>query len=250
MLLTLAAGWIVLASLVLAWAVASDARARGVSPWLWFLAALLFNVFGALAYLVLRPAYRLDEEVVESEPAEEAAVPLPSITAAAAGHWERAPERPNGPAARTAVVDDEPEFESVEERPGATAVANRTWLYVGAVVFLGLVVAAALLALLTAPASPQSDAAKRPAPTPVVVTPAPTQPPAALLAPTAPPTPQPTATATPAASATVYTVQAGDTLGGIAARYGVTVKQIQDANGLQGETIFEGQRLKIPERSP
>ncbi|HPW90064.1 MAG TPA: transglycosylase SLT domain-containing protein [Paludibacteraceae bacterium] len=42
-----------------------------------------------------------------------------------------------------------------------------------------------------------------------------------------------------------YKVRSGDTLGGIAARYRVTVAQIKKWNGLRGSMIRTGQRLKI-----
>lgn len=42
-----------------------------------------------------------------------------------------------------------------------------------------------------------------------------------------------------------YKVRSGDTLGGIAARYRCTVKQLQRWNGLKGTTIRIGQRLRI-----
>ncbi|MBI2248208.1 MAG: L,D-transpeptidase family protein [Armatimonadetes bacterium] len=45
----------------------------------------------------------------------------------------------------------------------------------------------------------------------------------------------------------VYTVQAGDTLGQIATRYGVTVELIQRANGLTSDVIRPGQSLAVPE---
>src|SRR3954447_1290399 len=47
--------WLVAGALILAGAVAVDARERGQSAVLWFLLALLFPGFGALGYLVLRP---------------------------------------------------------------------------------------------------------------------------------------------------------------------------------------------------
>jgi len=66
--------------------------------------------------------------------------------------------------------------------------------------------------------------------------------------------PAPTATATPTApaeSATtggeqVYTVKSGDTLIGIAKRFGTTVKAISAANGLRTTSIKVGQKLTIP----
>ncbi len=48
------------------------------------------------------------------------------------------------------------------------------------------------------------------------------------------------------AGAVVYTVKAGDVLGGIAARHGVTVKAIKEANGLKKDFITVGQKLTIP----
>ena len=80
-----------------------------------------------------------------------------------------------------------------------------------------------------------------------------------------PPTPIPVATRAPAAATssssqstagtaatssggeTVYTVQRGDTLGKIAARYGVTTKQITDLNDIKNPNlIVPGQKLRIP----
>lgn len=44
----------------------------------------------------------------------------------------------------------------------------------------------------------------------------------------------------------VYTVAKGDTLYGLSRTYGVTVRSIQQANGLSGSSIRIGQSLKIP----
>lgn len=49
------------------------------------------------------------------------------------------------------------------------------------------------------------------------------------------------------ASEVIYTVQRGDTLSTIAARYGVTVAALQQVNGLAGTVIVVGQRLIVPE---
>jgi LysM repeat protein len=63
-------------------------------------------------------------------------------------------------------------------------------------------------------------------------------------------TPRPSAK--PSSSPTVppagrtYTVKPGDTLSGIAATYGTTVKAIKDLNGLTSNTIHPGQVLKLP----
>jgi LysM repeat protein len=67
--------------------------------------------------------------------------------------------------------------------------------------------------------------------------------------PTSPAPTQPPSTATPPPSGSdqVYIVQRGDTLGRIAARFGVTVQAIVNVNpGLNPNLIFVGQRLNIP----
>ena len=48
---------------------------------------------------------------------------------------------------------------------------------------------------------------------------------------------------------TAYTVVAGDTLGAIAIRYGVSVSRLKQANGLRSDVIRIGQTLQIPARS-
>ena len=64
--------------------------------------------------------------------------------------------------------------------------------------------------------------------------------------------PQPAAAPTPAAldpsehQNTLYEVQRGDALILIAKKFAVTVAQIKQFNGLQGDKIFAGQILKIP----
>lgn len=65
-------------------------------------------------------------------------------------------------------------------------------------------------------------------------------------------TPEPSATLSPAQATDAacpkenYTVQANDTLFGIAQNYNVSMQSIKDYNGLLGDTVFEGQRLIIP----
>lgn len=49
----------------------------------------------------------------------------------------------------------------------------------------------------------------------------------------------------PAAEPVYHTVQRGDVLGSIARRYGVSVRQIQQLNGLRGTNIRVGQRLRV-----
>lgn len=49
----------------------------------------------------------------------------------------------------------------------------------------------------------------------------------------------------PAGGATTHVVRRGDTLGGIAARYGIPQQQIIDANGLTGGIVYLGQQLRL-----
>jgi LysM repeat protein len=46
-------------------------------------------------------------------------------------------------------------------------------------------------------------------------------------------------------SQVVHRVRRGDTIGGIARRYGVSISQVKRWNGINGSTIFPGQRLVI-----
>ncbi len=50
------------------------------------------------------------------------------------------------------------------------------------------------------------------------------------------------------AKSTRHTIRKGDTLGGIAAKYGTSVSAIQKANGLSGTLIREGKSLTIPRK--
>lgn len=57
-------------------------------------------------------------------------------------------------------------------------------------------------------------------------------------------------TPTPAPAETVYTVRKGDTLSGIAARYGLTYQALASYNGLPNPSfILVGQKIKIPTRN-
>jgi len=58
--------------------------------------------------------------------------------------------------------------------------------------------------------------------------------------------PAPLAAAPDAQQAAIHVVQWGETLSGIAWRYGATTQAIMDANGLAYDTIYAGQQLVIP----
>jgi LysM domain-containing protein/D-alanyl-D-alanine carboxypeptidase-like protein/putative peptidoglycan binding protein len=47
-----------------------------------------------------------------------------------------------------------------------------------------------------------------------------------------------------------HEVSAGETLYGLARRYGTTVAELRRLNGIRGDMIFPGQRLEIPQASP
>ena len=49
----------------------------------------------------------------------------------------------------------------------------------------------------------------------------------------------------PAGGATTHVVRAGETLSGIASRYGIKAAQIVAANGLTGDRIYVGQQLRL-----
>ena len=77
-----------------------------------------------------------------------------------------------------------------------------------------------------------------------VFTPSATLPPTETFTPTE--TLTPTASATPTPIQVLYTVQRGDTLSGVALRFGVTVEAIQSLNNLDSTLIYVGQVLQIP----
>jgi LysM repeat protein len=92
-------------------------------------------------------------------------------------------------------------------------------------------------------ASPSPSIPPPTTPAPTLTTPAPT--PTATPAATATTTPTPTRVATPL----VHVVVRGENLIAIAARYGVTVAAIKNANGITDPgLIYVGQRLVIPPR--
>lgn len=81
-----------------------------------------------------------------------------------------------------------------------------------------------------------------PADSTAVETPTPT--PAPVVAPSAPTTPRQQPATNPRPR--TYTVKRGDNLSKIAAKFGVTVNAIKQANGLTSDKIRAGQKLKIP----
>jgi LysM repeat protein len=75
--------------------------------------------------------------------------------------------------------------------------------------------------------------------------------PYATVTPTPTPTPlqSPTPTTTPTPETDTYVVKAGDTLSGIAARYGISTRDLMRLNGLSdGDLLTVGQKLKVPKR--
>jgi len=60
----------------------------------------------------------------------------------------------------------------------------------------------------------------------------------------------PSATATPSTSEFTYVVRTGDTLWGLAIRFGTTVEAIKDRNGLTADTIYKDDELIIPGTDP
>lgn len=80
-----------------------------------------------------------------------------------------------------------------------------------------------------------------PASMPLTPTAAPT------LSPTASPTGSPTAVSTAASGTITYTVVAGDTLSGLAKRFGVPLRELLEANALEEDVVLRvGQVLTIP----
>lgn len=87
-----------------------------------------------------------------------------------------------------------------------------------------------------------------PTPTPTITeTPTPTLSPTPTATPTLTPTPTPTPTPVPPQA---YTVQAGDALLSIAIKFGITVDEIKNFNGLTSDNITAGQTLLIPAPTP
>ena len=103
--------------------------------------------------------------------------------------------------------------------------------------------------VVAAPLPTVTPAPVKPTPTPTI-TPTPTPKPSASATPTPKPsasaTPKPTASPTPSAAKT-YTVKSGDTLTGIASRFGTTSKILMDLNSITNANLIKiGQILKLP----
>jgi LysM repeat protein len=100
-----------------------------------------------------------------------------------------------------------------------------------------------------APTPVATPAPVKPTPTPTV-TPKPTPTPSASATPKPTATPKPSPTPTPSASpsdAKTYTVKSGDTLTGIASRFGTTSKILMDLNSITNANLIKiGQILKLP----
>ncbi len=137
---------------------------------------------------------------------------------------------------------------------GAVLPRDRGLRIAGAVV---VVVAIAAFVAARWPFGPAGGGTMSPSPTSVAAASAtPQATPSPSAAATATPAPTPAATRTPrptrspkptAAPAHTYTVQRGDTLSAIAARFGTTVQAIVKLNGIKDPALIRrGQVLKIP----
>jgi LysM repeat protein len=84
------------------------------------------------------------------------------------------------------------------------------------------------------------------APLPALVTPAPTEPAPPVVVPVTPPAITPPSTSSSSSEPVLtYTVQAGDTLFGIARRFGLSVGLLRSSNNLSSDTLRIGQVLTI-----
>lgn len=155
----------------------------------------------------------------------------------------------------TAVIED---AGGVRSRVVGALTDRGRWPAVPAVLLLTGLVVLGLSGLRGTPASAvASPSPSRPAaiatptpqpsarPTEGPASPEPSAPPTS--APTTAPSAAPTSTAGPAASFRTYTVRSGDTLSGIASRFGTTSRAIAALNGITtGTVLHAGDVLKIP----
>jgi LysM repeat protein len=122
------------------------------------------------------------------------------------------------------------------------ARVNRYPMWIG-LGLLALMTLAACTQVTVVPVTTTTPAPTRPTNTPAP----PSDTPAPPSATPAPLTPQPTVAPTITPTPVIYTVQKGDTLGGIASKYSIPVEAIQAANGITDPRRLKiGQDLLIP----
>jgi LysM domain len=263
--------WLVAGTLVLAGAVAVDARERGQSAPLWFILAVVFPLYGALTYVILRgpregaarrgarPAPEASSSARDwptAGPREAAApsrmAPSPPAASEAAPRSAAAP----GPAPATGsggatewrrdvgVLPAAPGLEHL----GVTAVPPRhgsreqrrlaPWLIGGLLALVALVAGGSFLWSRLGPSisGPSAAATATPAPTAE-----PTAAPEAAAASEAPPSDA-------AREPVSYTVEPGDSLGSIADQFNTSIEALLQANNLDDPNLLVvGQRLVVPQ---
>jgi LysM domain len=188
-------------------------------------------------------------------PSDVDAQPAPS----GAGRMPWSLDRPGEAGATVLVQPSAPPHRPDRTDPPQAIRARRAVVVVIAIVVLTMLAGAAYLATpaigdwmrqvgagASAPSpSPTPSSAATPAATPTPMPAPPT--PSPNPTPTPGPSAMTTAAPTPARTSFVHDVAKGETLIGIAARYGVTVVAIRDANGLKDPgLIIVGQQLVIP----
>jgi LysM repeat protein len=192
-------------------------------------------------------------------PSDVDARPTPS----GAGRMPWSLDRPGDAGATVLVQPSAPPHRPDRTDPPGRTQWRRVVIVVIAIVVLTMLAGAAYLASpaigdwmrqvgagVSAPSPspiPSSSATPTPTPTPAPPTPSPN--PTPTPGPTSTPGPSATTTAapTPARTSFVHDVAKGETLIGIAARYGVPVEAIIRANGLKDPgLIYVGERLVIP----
>lgn len=127
--------------------------------------------------------------------------------------WADDPNKWRKPSTRTAAANNPPAVPAYERPPAQSSPLPPA------------VVSKPKPAATTTTSTVVPTPVAKPKPKPVVVKPKPK------------PKPKPT---------TRHVVKKGDTLSGIASRYGSSVSAIQRANGIKGSTIFPGKSLVIP----
>ena len=130
---------------------------------------------------------------------------------------------------------------TAEELMTANNIVNPSALQVGQELIIPIPPTATPTASPTASPTPMAQPSVATTETPEVALPT------ATFTPTAVPTPMPTAMAVAAAEERTYTVQSGDTVSGIAGRFGITTQALMAANGITDPTRLRvGQELVIP----